>query len=375
MPEPVYSLCLCSSGTNRGDRWRNEQATNQPAVIEDNSYQGSADAETDTATDAAAQTVPATEQVTETVPAIAEVSTAEELKAAAAKGGEIKLLNDIAKGMAITGMGATLKNGTVSAKGSVLASDNGTVEIGFGSVASGVTLNNVNVRFYAPAEWTMFGQGVGLVYGTYNRDVSNYFEGSEKLEVVEQNGVYTVRDKVEAPAAIPAVTENAETPAAETEQTDVAAEEPVTETEQTNAAAEEPAAARPSRRTLRSKRPIRLTNRTMPRRHRLMSKSKAMTPTLKAKRPLLKAMRPLSKATTLLSKATKPLPKAKRPLSKAMTPLLKVTRPLLKATRPLLKVTTPLPKASRPTRMHFLNPMSSRPTRLRLTKSLPMRLR
>ena len=249
---------------------RVQQATNQPAVIEDNSYQGSADAETDTATDAAAQTVPATEQVTETVPAIAEVSTAEELKAAAAKGGEIKLLNDIAmsegltvaanavidlngkilsfdneaaaKGMAITGMGATLKNGTVSAKGSVLASDNGTVEIGFGSVASGVTLNNVNVRFYAPAEWTMFGQGVGLVYGTYNRDVSNYFEGSEKLEVVEQNGVYTVRDKVEAPAAIPAVTENAETPAAETEQTDVAAEEPVTETEQTNAAAEEPAA-------------------------------------------------------------------------------------------------------------------------------------
>ena len=167
---------------------RVQQATNQPAVIEDNSYQGSADAETDTATDAAAQTAPAvTEQVTETVPAITEVSTAEELKAAAAKGGEIKLLNDIAmsegltvaanavidlngkilsfdnaaddKGMAITGMGATLKNGTVSAKGSVLASDNGTVEIGFGSVASGVTLNNVNVRFYAPAEWTMFGQG------------------------------------------------------------------------------------------------------------------------------------------------------------------------------------------------------------------------
>ena len=250
---------------------RVQQATNQPAVIEDNSYQGSADAETDTATDAAAQTAPAvTEQVTETVPAITEVSTAEELKAAAAKGGEIKLLNDIAmsegltvaanavidlngkilsfdnaaddKGMAITGMGATLKNGTVSAKGSVLASDNGTVEIGFGSVASGVTLNNVNVRFYAPAEWTMFGQGVGLVYGTYNRDVSNYFAGSEKLEVVEQNGIYTVRDKVEAPAVIPAVTENAETPAAETEQTDVAAEEPVTETEQTNAAAEEPAA-------------------------------------------------------------------------------------------------------------------------------------
>ena len=250
---------------------RVQQAAEQPMVIEDGSYQGSADAETDTATDAAVQTVPAvTEQVTETVPAIAEVSTAADLAAAAAKGGEIRLLNDIAmseglmvaanavidlngkilsfdneaaaKGMAITGMGATLKNGTVSAKGSVLASDNGTVEIGFDSVASGVTLNNVNVRFYAPAEWTMFGQGVGLVYGTYNRDVSNYFTGSEKLEVVEQNGVYTVRDKVEAPAVIPAVTENAETPAAETEQTDVAAEEPVTETEQTNAVVEEPVA-------------------------------------------------------------------------------------------------------------------------------------
>ncbi|MBO5639113.1 MAG: hypothetical protein J5916_04315 [Oscillospiraceae bacterium] len=251
---------------------RPQQSAEQPMVIESGSYEGSTDAETDAAADVTAQTVPAvTEQVTETVPVIVEVSTAADLAAAAAKGGEIRLLDNIvmsegltvaanavidlngktlsfeneagAKGMAITGMGATLKNGTVSAKGSVLASDNGNVEIGFGSVASGVTLNNVNVRFYAPAEWIMFGQGVNLVYGTYNRDVSNYFEGSEKLEVVEQNGVYTVRDKVEAPAAIPAVTENAETPAAETEQTDVAVEETNTAgTEQTDAAAEESAA-------------------------------------------------------------------------------------------------------------------------------------
>ena len=97
---------------------------------------------------------------------------------------------------------------------------------GFGSVASGVTLNNVNVRFYAPADWTMFGQGVSLVYGTYNRDVSAYFAGSDKLEVVEQNGVYVVKDKtaVEEPAAAAPVQDVAEeaAPAAEAVQEEVA---------------------------------------------------------------------------------------------------------------------------------------------------------
>ncbi len=250
---------------------RVQQAAEQPAVIEGDSYQGSGATEPVTAADTA-QAVPGTaEQATNTVPAVVTVSTAAELAAAAAKGGEIKLANDIAmsegltlasntvidlngkalsfvndaaaKGMAITGMGATIKNGMVSAKGSVLSSGNGTVEVGFGSVASGVTLNNVNVRFYAPADWTMFGQGVGLVYGTYNRDVSAYFAGSDKLEVVEQNGVYTVRDKVEVPEAAPTVTENADAAVAETEQSAAeTTEETGTETEQTDAAVEEPAA-------------------------------------------------------------------------------------------------------------------------------------
>ena len=250
---------------------RVQQAAEQPALVYDDSYQGSGADEPVTEADAAQAVPGSADQVTDTVPAVVTVSTAAELAAAAAKGGEIVLTNDIAmsegltvaanavidlngkvlsfanetaaKGMAITGMGATIKNGMVSAKGSVLTSNNGTVEVGFGSVASGVTLNNVNVRFYAPAEWTMFGQGVGLVYGTYNRDVSAYFAGSDKLEVVEQSGVYTVRDKVEVPEVAPVVTENADAAVAETEKPAAeTTEETGAETEQTDAAVEEPAA-------------------------------------------------------------------------------------------------------------------------------------
>ncbi len=249
-----------TGGVPAANSWVGANRGTGAAVIEGDTYQGSADAETVTAADAAQAAPSAADQTAGTVPAVVEVSTAAELAAAAARGGEIQLLNDIAmsegltvasgavidlngkvlsfvnetaaKGMAITGTGATIKNGMISAKGSVLPSNNSTVEVGFGSVASGVTLNNVNVRFYAPADWTMFGQGVGLVYGTYNRDVSAYFANSEKLEVVEQNGIYTVRDKVAVPEVSPAVAETADAAVTETEQT-------VAEGEQTNAAAEE----------------------------------------------------------------------------------------------------------------------------------------
>ena len=264
---PIGGIPAANSwvGANRGQ---------QAAVVEDNSYQGSTDAEEVTAADAVQAAPAAAGQTAGTVPAVVEVSTAEQLKAAAAKGGEIRLLNDIAmsegltvaanavidlngkalsfvneaaaKGMAITGAGATVKNGMVSAKGSVLPSNNGTVEVGFGSVASGVTLNNVNVRFYAPAEWTMFGPGVNLVYGTYNRDVTARFANSDKLEVVEQNGIYTVRDKVAAPEVSPAVAETADAAVTETEQTVAEATEATgteaAEAEKTDAAVEENAA-------------------------------------------------------------------------------------------------------------------------------------
>ena len=257
-----------AGGIPAANSWVGANRGTGAAVIEGDSYQGSIDAETVTAADAAQATPNVTDQTAETVPAVVEVSTAVELIAAAAKGGEIRLLNDIAmsegltvaanavidlngkvlsfvndtaaKGMAITGTGATVKNGTVSAKGSVVATNNSTMEVGFGSVASGVTLNNVNVRFNAPAEWTMFGQNVNLVYGTYNRDVSARFAGSDKLEVVEQNGIYTVRDKVEAPEVAPAAMENADATVTETEQTVAeTTEETGTEAEQTEGAAEE----------------------------------------------------------------------------------------------------------------------------------------
>ena len=257
-------------------------ANRQQPVIAGDSYQGSTDGETEQVIEAAQTASDVAQPMTETVPVVVEVSTAEQLKAAAAKGGEIRLLNDIAmsegltvaanavidlngkvlsfaneaaaKGMAITGAGATVKNGMVSAKGSDLPSNNGTVKVGFGSVASGVTLNNVNVRFYAPAEWTMFGPGVNLVYGTYNRDVTARFANSDKLEVVEQNGIYTVRDKVETPEAAPAaaentdaavtgteqtVTETTDVTGTEAQQTEGTAEETLTETEEGNEVSEE----------------------------------------------------------------------------------------------------------------------------------------
>ena len=70
---------------------RVQQATQQPVVIEGDSYQASVDPETATAADGA-QAVPSTaDQVTGTVPAVVTVSTAAELAAAAAKGGEIVL--------------------------------------------------------------------------------------------------------------------------------------------------------------------------------------------------------------------------------------------------------------------------------------------
>ena len=262
-----------SGGIPAGDRVpiRGQQSAQQAQIVESPTFEGSSDAETVTAVDAG-QAVPGTaDQVIDSVPAVVTVSTAVELAAAAARGGEIKLANDIsmsegltvatntvidlngkvlsfvndaaAKGMAITGMGAIIKNGTISAKGDIVAIGNGSMDVGFGSVASGVTLNNVNVRFNAPAAWEMFGQGVGLVYGTYNRDVSAYFAGSDKLEVVEQNGVYTVRDKVEVPETAPAVTENTDATVNETEQPAAeTTEETGTETEQTDASVEEPAA-------------------------------------------------------------------------------------------------------------------------------------
>jgi len=261
---PIGGIPAANSwvGANRGQ---------QPAVIEGDSYQGSTDGEPEQVTEATQAVSDVAQPVNETVPALVEVSTAAELAAAAAKGGEIRLLNDIAMsegltvaanavidlngkvlsfvnetaamGMAITGMGATLKNGTVSATGIVKTVNDSTMEVGFGSVASGVTLNNVNVRFYAPAEWTMFGQNVNLVYGTYNRDVSARFANSEKLEVVEQNGIYTVRDKVEAPEAAPAVAENTDAAVPETETTAAETTEATgteaTEAEQTATVTEE----------------------------------------------------------------------------------------------------------------------------------------
>ena len=173
-------------------------------------------------------------------PADSAVSDAASLVAAAARGGDIKLAGNItlseslvfgaasvldlngyaltfanggaAKDAAIVGNGSVrVKSGSIAVSGSVDAQGNAT---GFKSAASGVTLDNVNVSFNAPDSWNIFSQ-VGLIYGSYNRDVSAYIN-TEAYEVVNQNGAFIVRDKVAAEEIIEAVAEPAiEAPAEE----------------------------------------------------------------------------------------------------------------------------------------------------------------
>lgn len=222
------------------------------------------------------------------------ISTSEALVAAAARGGEIKLANDIvlteslvfntaatldlngktlrfdnsgaAQDAAVVGNAAvTIKNGTLVAGGSGEQNDAGTIERGFKSVAAGVTLNNVNVRFKAPADWSEFSGNVGLVYGTYDRDVSAYVD-ADVYDLVADGGIFVLKDKapaMEEPAVEEPVTEEpadeepadeepvteepaaeepvAEEPASEPEQADVVPEEAGEEAEQADVEVEQPA--------------------------------------------------------------------------------------------------------------------------------------
>ena len=226
------------------------------AIIDSDSASFGADDEAYSADKTATQSVVGTASAE---PTVATVSTEAELVAAAAKGGEIRLANDIvmsaplvfnaatildlngkvlrfengstAQGTALTGSASvTVKNGAVSVSGGTAATSNGTVNTGFQTVASGVTFNNTNVTFNAPAEWSIFGSGVGLVYGSYNRDVSTWVNAGV-FDVVNNGGVYVVTDKAtveEAAEAAPVVAEaEAAAPAVE-EVTET--EEPVAET-------------------------------------------------------------------------------------------------------------------------------------------------
>ena len=164
------------------------------------------------------------------VPTVVAVSNETELVSASARGGEIKLADNIvmtapltlvagttldlngktlrfenvntAQGTAISGSGI-VKNGSVTVSGKIDQTQNGAVKKGFQSVASGVTFNSVNVSFSAPDEWAIFDTGVGLVYGSYNRDVSAWV-GSQ-FELTESNGIYVIKDKTAAPE-VPAET-------------------------------------------------------------------------------------------------------------------------------------------------------------------------
>ena len=205
---------------------------------------------------------------TTTVPAVVDVHNAAELAAAAVNGGEIRLADSIvmnaplvfntktvlnlngkalrfenangAQGTAITGNGAVaVQNGAVTVSGGTVPTQSGKMNTGFQSVASGVTFNNVNVSFNAPAEWAIFGSGVGLVYGSYNRDVSAWV-GSQ-FELAESNGVFVIRDKTVAPETpVETVTEPVSTEGEQaTAEGEVTAEGQQAEVEQTVTEGEE----------------------------------------------------------------------------------------------------------------------------------------
>jgi len=202
----------------------------------------------------------------QSVPTVVTVNNEAELASAVARGGEIKLADNIvmttpltlvagtvldlngkglrfenannAQGTAISGSGI-VKNGSVTVFGRIEQTQNGAANKGFQSVASGVTFNGVNVSFNAPTEWAIFGAGVGLVYGSYNRDVSAWV-GSQ-FELTESNGVFVIRDKTVAPEA-PAET-GTEPAAAEGEQTAAAEGESAAVEGEQNAAEGETAAA------------------------------------------------------------------------------------------------------------------------------------
>ena len=231
-------------------------------TVASDTYIGSGYGEADSADTTATQSVAAPAA---SVPTVASVSTAAELAAAVANGGDIQLANDIvvnaplvfnaattldlkghvlrfengsaAQGTALNGGAAVVvKNGAVAVTGGTVATNNGTSNTGFQSVASGVTFNNTNVSFNAPDDWAIFGAGVGLIYGSYNRDVSAWVNASA-FDVVNNGGAYVVTDKApveEVVENVPAV-ETVEAPAAPAEDA-VPAEEG--ETEETAPAAE-----------------------------------------------------------------------------------------------------------------------------------------
>ena len=253
----------------------NELTGNPNSVYEGGSYTGRGYGEADNADTTATPNVAAPAA---SVPTVATVSTAAELAAAVTNGGDIQLANDIvvnaplvfnatttldlkghvlrfengsaAQGTALNSAAAVVvKNGAVSVSGGTTVTNSGTVNTGFQSVASGVTFNNTNVSFNAPDDWSIFGTGVGLIYGSYNRDVSAWVN-SAAFDVVNNGGAYVVTDKAPveatpaveaAPAVEPAAEEVTEEPAAE-EVTEEPAAEEVAEEPAAEEVTEEPAA-------------------------------------------------------------------------------------------------------------------------------------
>ena len=262
-------------GNGTDDSSVSTSGTQQPAIVGD-VYTGGADIETVEASGTGEAVLSASNAIS-AEPAVTTVSNEDQLFAAAAKGGEIRLADNIvmtapltlgagttldlnsktlsfspkgnqgpALGTAIVGNGAvTVKNGAVVVSGNAVPEKNGILNTGFQSVASGVTFNSVNVNFNAPTEWAIFGSGVGLVYGSYNRDVSAWV-GSQ-FELTESNGIFVIKDKTAAPevpaetATEPAAAEG-EAAATEGEQNTAEGENAAAEGEQ-NAAESETVAA------------------------------------------------------------------------------------------------------------------------------------
>ena len=290
----MFTVSAFASGTVVLAPMEEPSSSNASGAVFEGTYV-SPDAETEVETDdsavqAASASAPAAEDVI--------VNDAASLIAAANRGGKVQLGSDITmseslvlangtalnlKGKTLTfSNGASLLGAALIAKGSASVSNgllvveareipdaNGnSTKSGFASVASAegglITLNGVGVFFNAPQTMNIFGSGVALAYGSYNRDVSAYANFEAFDMGINADGRYVLTDKapdaavesdeavaandsaVEAAAeAAPAEeTASEENPAAEEAAAEEAAEAEAAEAEAAEEVpAEEPAAA------------------------------------------------------------------------------------------------------------------------------------
>ena len=234
-----------TSGNQTMNTWVGANRSTQAQVVTDDVYQGSDD---EVVQQSAAPAAPVAD------PAVKEpvkVNDAAALLAAVKAGGKVVLgssfavsetlepaagteldlagntltfANDAAAkaaALVVASGNVTVKNGNLVVNGRQMIDATGNyVKSGFDAVAESagsLVLSGVGVVLNNDAAASMFSGKVGLVYGSYNRDVTNYFDAETFDMVLNDNGVYVLKDKAAEEPAAPAAAEEPVEPAAPAE--------------------------------------------------------------------------------------------------------------------------------------------------------------